>query len=363
MVASAIAISVLLLALLAEWLHARRVRRVAHLAFGPAAAPRPWVRFVPPARAVGLAAMAWGLVTLYQMDPQYRRPKEIPDAALKRILIVLDVSPSMELPDAGEAKDQMRSKRAAKVLMSTLERISLEQARVSVVAFYTKAKPVVIDTRDPAVVKNIVDDLPLDYAFDPGKTALLDGIDEAFKLAKPWRPKSATLILISDGDTVPYTGMPAPPPSIARTLVIGVGDTKAGKFIDGHVSRQAGTTLRQVATRLGGTYYDANDRNIPTQLISDLAGVLPIKDDSAAGRREAAIAATFSGAAITAMTPVLLAIFGTRWRPGRRAREAAEPAARSAAAAATSATASAAAPSPPIARSSPQLHLQGAVHA
>jgi Ca-activated chloride channel family protein len=319
-VASVAAILVLLAVLLAEWLHARKVRRVAHLAFGPSARPQPWVSFIAPARAIGLAAITWGLVTLYQLDPQYRRPKEIHDAALKRILIVLDTSPSMELPDAGEAKDQMRSKRAAKVLMSALDRVSLEQARVSVVAFYTGAKPVVIDTRDPAVVKNIVDDLPLEYAFDAGKTELLGGIDEAFKIARPWREKSATLLLVSDGDTVPYTGMPAIPPSIAKSIVIGVGDAKAGKFIDGHVSRQASNTLRQIATRLGGTYYDANDRNIPTQLIADLSGVLPIKSEQAAGQREAAIVATFAGSAVTAIIPVALALFGTRYKPGRQAR-------------------------------------------
>ena len=346
MVANVAAILVLLAALLAEGLHARKIRRIVHLAFGPTAQPRPWVRFVPAARATGLAAMAWGLATLYLMDPQYRRPKEIPDAALKRILIVLDTSPSMDLPDAGEAKDQMRSKRAAKVLMSTLDRISLEQARVSVIAFYTGAKPVVIDTRDPAVVKNIVNDLPLEYAFNPGKTELLDGIDEAFKIAKPWRAKSATLLLVSDGDTVPYTGMPAIPPSIARTIVIGVGDAKVGTFIDGHVSRQASTTLRQVATRLGGTYYDANDRNIPTQLISELSGVLPIKSDQSAGKREAAIAATFAGSVVTAILPVALALFGTRYKPGRQSRN---PAATTTA--------------PPLSPAPRPLSLQGAAHA
>src|SRR5439155_16905720 len=42
-VANVAAISVYVLVLAAEWLHARRVRRIAHLAFGPNAAPRAWV--------------------------------------------------------------------------------------------------------------------------------------------------------------------------------------------------------------------------------------------------------------------------------------------------------------------------------
>jgi Ca-activated chloride channel family protein len=309
---------VLLLAIVAEWLHARRVRRVAHLAFGPSAAPRAWVSMAPLARAGGIAMMAWGLTALYGIDPKFHRPQEPPAHAQKRILIALDCSPSMSLSDAGDKKDQMRSKRAGKVLMSVLDRVSLDQARVTIIAFYTGAKPVVIDTKDPAVVKNIVDDLPLDYAFDPGKTSILDGIEEAFTIAKPWREKSTTFILISDGDTVPYTGMPPIPPAIARSIVIGVGDARVGKFIDGHQSRQAGMTLRQIATRLGGSYHDANDRNVPTQLISEISGLLPIKEDAAAGRRELAIAATGIGGILVAIVPLALALFGTGWRPGRR---------------------------------------------
>jgi Ca-activated chloride channel family protein len=311
-------VSVLLLAMIAEWLHARRVRRISHLAFGPAGQPRAWVWLAPLARAGGLALMAWGMTALYRMDPKFHRPQEPPAHAQKRILIALDCSPSMDLSDAGDKKDEMRSKRAGRVLMSVLDRISLEQARVTIVAFYTGAKPVVIDTKDPAVVKNIVDDLPLDYAFDPGKTEILAGIEEAFTIAKPWREKSTTFLLVTDGDTVPYTGMPEKPPAIAKSIVIGVGDARVGKFIDGHQSRQAGMTLRQIATRLGGTYHDANDRNVPTQLIEDIAGLLPIKQDEAAGRRELAIAATGVGGTLVAITPLALALFGTAWRPGRR---------------------------------------------
>ena len=319
MVAAMLAgVSVLLLAMIAEWLHARRVRRVAHLAFGPTAQPRAWVWLAPLARAGGLALMAWGMTTLYLTDPKFHRPQESPAHAQKRILIALDCSPSMDLSDAGDKKDEMRSKRAGKVLMSVLDRISLEQARVTIVAFYTGAKPVVIDTKDPAVVKNIVDDLPLDYAFDAGKTSILDGIEEAFSIARPWREKSTTFLLVTDGDTVPHTGMPAIPPAIAKSIVIGVGDARVGKFIDGHQSRQAGMTLRQIATRLGGAYHDANDRNVPTQLIEDIAGLLPIKEDAAAGRRELAIAATGVGGTLVAIVPLALALFGTAWRPGRR---------------------------------------------
>lgn len=319
MVALVAAGSVLLLALLAEFLHARRTRRIAHLAFGPTGRSRAWVLWTIPLRACALAMLTWGLTTLYLIDPKFRRPNEVPDTALKRLLIALDVSPSMQLKDAGEKKDQARARRAADVVMSVLDRVSLEQSRVTIVAFYTGARPVVVDTRDPAVVKNIMADLPLDFAFDPGKTAILDGITEACAIAKPWREKSATLLIVSDGDSVPYTGMPTLPPSIARTLVIGVGDASAGKFIDDHNSRQVAVTLRQLAARLRGSYHDANGRNVPGQLLAALSGMLPIKENWRAGHREAAIVAVAVGGFVVAAVPVALGLFGTSWRPGTRA--------------------------------------------
>jgi Ca-activated chloride channel family protein len=202
--------------------------------------------------------------------------------------------------------------------MSVLDRVALEQAKVTVVAFYNGAKPVVVDAEDPNVVRNILADLPLDYAFDLGKTNLFAGLTEAFNIAKPWREKSATLFVVSDGDTVPEAGMPVPPPSIGRVIVLGVGDSRVGKFIDGHQSRQDAATLRQVAARLHGVYHDGNEKHLPSQFIADLAQALPLREDTKAGKRELAICATAAGAFLVAAVPVALALAGTGWRPGRR---------------------------------------------
>jgi hypothetical protein len=60
---------VVALAALAEWLHARRCRRVTRLAFGPAGAPRRWVG-PPVARVAAMGLLAWGLLTLPLMPPR-----------------------------------------------------------------------------------------------------------------------------------------------------------------------------------------------------------------------------------------------------------------------------------------------------
>ena len=51
--------------------------------------------------------------------------------------------------------------------------------RTTIVAFYTEARPVVLRTTDPEVVHNILDELPMEYAFPAGPTNLIAGIQEA----------------------------------------------------------------------------------------------------------------------------------------------------------------------------------------
>ena len=240
---------------LAEGWHSRRTRRVARLAFGPLGQARVWTRIAPPIRVLALTAMAWGLVTLFFIRPRMANYDKIPEGGYRHLIIAWDVSPSMQLDDggfdSGKQKKRTRAQRGAKVLLSLFERIALDQVRISIVAFFTGAKPVVVDTHDLNVVKNILDDLPLDMAFDPGKTSLIDGIEESVRLAKGWEPDSTTLLIISDGDTVADTGLPKLPPSINKVFVAGVGDPRRGVFIDGHMSRQNARVLRQLAKRLG----------------------------------------------------------------------------------------------------------------
>jgi len=317
MIPETLALAVLVAAALAEWLQARRVRRVAALAFGPAGRPREWTWVAPWLRPAALALLTWGLLTLLVIDPKVAKPKNIPEGGWRHLVIVLDVSPSMQLTDAGPTGGQTRARRAAEILMSVLDRIILQQCRVSVVAFYNGARPVVVDCTDPEVIRNILNDLPLDQAFSVGKTRILDGIKEACDLAKGWKPTSTTMILVSDGDTVPNSGMPPLPQAIGQILVVGVGDARLGKFIDGHQSRQDASTLRQVAARLRGVYHDGNVKHLPSQNLAALAAVLPMKDETKTGRRELALLAVALGAFLVSGLPVALALAGSAWRAGR----------------------------------------------
>ncbi len=317
MVAVGIAILVLVVGLLAEVLHARRVATVARLAFGPAARPRGWARLAPVARALGLAGLAWGLVTLLVIPPQDHQAPALDKNQLRHLVLVLDVSPSMRLVDAGPTNKQSRLARVADLLESFFARAP-EPFRVTVVAVYNGAKPVVVDTLDQEVIRNILNELPMHYAFEKGETRLFDGLTTAAELAHGWNPRSASLMMLTDGDTVPATGMPRLPVAISQVLVVGVGDPRVGKAIDGRNSRQDVSTLRQIATRLGGEYHDGNRKQIGTPSLLQMAQFVEPSPWKRLSLREYALAACAWGASVLALLPVALSRWGTAWRPGVR---------------------------------------------
>ncbi len=326
MVAVLAACAVIILATAAEGLHERRCRKVAALAFGPRRRPALWVDAARPLRVLALGALVWGLVTLLLLAPKPRKAGELAEHEYRHLLLVLDVSPSMRLQDAGPTGKQSRRQRAADLLTSCFERISIDRYRMSVIAVYNGAKPVIVDTTDMEIIRNILNDLPLEYAFKAGPTDIFGGLEEAARLARPWRPHSAVLMVVTDGDTVPATGLPKLPQSISSVVLVGVGDVNAGRSIDGHQSRQDASTLRQLAARLGGTYHNGNDKHLPTNLLMQMTAVAGQSIFDRLTRREYALMAITAGATVLALLPLLLYYLGTSYVPGvplRRPRAAA----------------------------------------
>ena len=315
MVAEITAIAAALMVLIAETLHQRRIRRLSQLVFGPAGKPQGLARAAPWLRVASASALAWGLTTLLLLPPKVHHAAVVDRSKLRHLVLLLDVSPSMALEDAGPSKKQSRRGRAKDLIESFLNRAGAD-FRISVVAVYNGAKPVVVDAIDMEVIRNILGDLPMAWAFDVGNTRLFDGLEEVARIAHPWNPEDATLIVVTDGDTVPASGMPKLPASIDRTLLIGVGDSRAGSFIDGRQSRQDVATLRQTAVRLGGEYHDGNEKQIPSDLVRFVSSSGRGGRFEALTRREYALLACLFGASLLAALPLLLAAFGTSWRPG-----------------------------------------------
>jgi Ca-activated chloride channel family protein len=316
MVALLIALAVVVVVLAAEALHARRTQRVARLAFGPSQRPRGWVYVAPWLKALGLGALVWGMLTLWQLEPKVHAANEIPESEVKHLVLLLDVSPSMLLVDAGPEQNQSRRQRVHTLMQSFFERVQLPEYRTSIVAVYNGAKPVVIDTKDREVIDNILADLPMHQAFTAGKTELFTGLEEVVNIVKDFPPRSTVLMLLTDGDTVPASGMPKMPSSVDDVLIIGVGDPVKGRFFNGRQSRQDASTLRQLAIRMGGTYHDGNTKHLSTTLIRSIAAAETKSVFARLGLREFALVACGVGATIYAFLPLLLHFFGTSWRVG-----------------------------------------------
>jgi Ca-activated chloride channel homolog len=295
----------------AEALHARRVRRVGRLAFGPEQRPRPWTRAVPPLRAACLGAFAWALATLVLMSLGYAQEGPPPvGSRTQHLVFIVDLSPSMSLEDAGPKHAQGRRARAAEVVAAILDRVGGDVS-FSVIAFYANALPVVMQVRDRAVVRNALDDMPLAYALGEGRTDLATSLSQAMDLIQPFGRNSATVLICTDGDTVPLNAPLAAPPSVRRSLVLGVGDTGKGTFIDGHQSRQDPNVLRAVAASLGCEYINVNDRHVATTALEDLVPSPTRGRDL--GLTEVAILVMLVGGLIAALIPAAQQYGGTGW--------------------------------------------------
>lgn len=306
-----IALGVCAVCLLTELIHLHRTKKLSSLAFGPDEKPRPWTRLTIIFKPLAAGALCWGLLTLlpYKGEPKdvSVEAEELAPEDVEHIVIIMDVSPSMYLEDAGDKGLMKRKVRAKEILESMIKRITSRNVRYSLVATFTDALPVVIDSSDKEVISNILE-LPMDQAFAPGKTDLISGVKKAFEIAKDWEPGSCTCILVSDGDTTSETGMPSPPSSVKHFIAAGVGSS-SGAFIDGHQSRQDAISLKRIATRLRGDYEDVNTNHISTKILGDLAGV-QAKEEKKNGPREIALICCGIGSFLLALIPALLNIFG-----------------------------------------------------
>ncbi len=309
-------VAVLIIALGCEWLHSARISRISRLVFGPSERPALWARAAPIARCIAVAGTGWALLTLLAINPKVYKAKTVEETEIQHVVIVLDVSPSMKLEDAGKGGSLSRRRQAFKLMESFFKRVPMDQMRLSLIAVYNGAKPVVVDTRDADVVRNFLDGVDMYTAFDSGKTHLFDGLELAAEISEDWRRESTTIILLSDGDTVPAKGMPQMPKSVKGILVVGVGNPVTGTFLDGKNSKQDSSTLRQIALRLGGNYHNGNEKNLPGETIAHLTSVENESPFKKLTRREYALAALAISTIILAMLPVMLVRFGTLWKPG-----------------------------------------------
>ena len=302
------------LAALAEVLHARRVRRLGRLAFGPAERPRAWTRGVPVARVLAISLGMAALTILIAFDGS-SRAQERKAAALRHVMVLLDVSPSMHQEDGGETGNQKRSTRAAEVLKSVMDRAAGDGVKFSMACFYSHALPLVKACSDRELIWHFADNLPLYMAYRHGKTDLVKSINQAGEMVADFERKSTTLLVLTDGDTVPDSGLKSLPSSVADVILVGVGDSVRGTFIDGHLSRQDSASLSQLARRLGGRYHNGNTKHVPSEWLARLTAPDPRSGKLRLNLRFLAVITLIISADVLCLLPVMLDVFGASWKP------------------------------------------------
>jgi Ca-activated chloride channel family protein len=228
----------------------------------------------------------------------------------------------MYLKDAGPEGKVTRQQRMREEVEAVLMRVGGD-LRYGVVGFYTEARSVVMDARDPELVRNVFDGLPVQYVMKPGSTDLGAAINAAVKVVAPLPEKTVRLVIFTDGDTVPLQPILPRPKSVKDVLVLGVGDPRKGTFIAGHQSRQDAEVLANVARALRGAYYDVNEKHLPTDALGDLVRRTP-PTKSGLSLAQLAVLAMLLGSAVLALLPVALQYFGTGWKVVHRDEAAGE---------------------------------------
>lgn len=86
MVAVTASIFIFLLCMLAETLHAKRVKRVAHLAFGPSGKASSLGQLLPWMRPAAVGLLAWGLITLLSIQPKVYQPDKVKEEEIRHVV-------------------------------------------------------------------------------------------------------------------------------------------------------------------------------------------------------------------------------------------------------------------------------------
>lgn len=311
----------LVFVLACEYVHARRGARLARLAFGPEERSRAWARAVPFYRAATVAGMAWALVYLLLMNSAQAGIQvgleNDPDAGTQEVVLLLDYSPSMFLEDSGKEGLTTRRDRMSQVISSILDRTG-PHVRFTLICFYTKPLPIVRSASDKAIVRNVLNDLPIERAMSPGQTNLGSAVAKALEITRDLTDRPTMLILATDGDTDNPPVIGDSPDGLEDALVLGIGNTKVGMPIDGRLSRQDEDLLEEVAGALDGRYLDVTADHVPASAISQLLSspVSPIKSEWTLLR--IALVLFIVLALLYALLPLAQEYFGSNWRPRKR---------------------------------------------
>lgn len=209
-------------------------------------------------RLVGLWSL-WGCLVVGLARPQFLEPPVEKHVSTRDLLLLVDLSGSMEARDfensSGEAVDRLSA--VKEVLGDFLDR--RQGDRVGLIVFGNAAFVQVPFTQDLEVCRRLLDETQVRMAGP--RTAFGDAMGLGITLFDESEVEHRVMIALTDGND---TGSRIPPEEAARIAsnsditvhVVGVGDPKS--VGEEKLDEEA---LRAVATAASGSYFHAADRD------------------------------------------------------------------------------------------------------
>jgi hypothetical protein len=309
-----ITVLVVLSAVLAEFVHWRRCRRIARMEF---ATPRDGLAVVTVAavaRVVGIALTAPSLLLLWESSSVIRNSMGAvaSEGELDRMIVIMDASKSMNLQDAGPNAKDTRASRARELIYYLVSQAQ-RMPRTTLMAFGDATLPVVYDSKDWDVLSNVLLRQYYTTAFKSDKTNIDHAVQESVEKARDWIPRSTIAVLLTDGESEPTRKSFDVPRSIRHFLVLGVGSKEGRPIGQGlrEVSRLDEENLLRVAKLVGGKYFDATREMPPVDYVHQ---VLPPPPPAVPKktRRDVPLSLFAMGVLILGLTPIALSLVERR---------------------------------------------------
>ncbi len=205
-----------------------------------------------------MLVLGWLLVVLALMRPQQIEPPLHREQPTRDLLLLVDLSASMDTPDftdaAGRTVDRVTA--VKEVLSDFLRR--RQGDRVGVVVFGSAAFPLVPFTTDLALCGKLLDEMQAGMAGP--RTAFGDAIGLGITLFADSPMKRKTMIALTDGNDTASLVPPAEAARIAHDRGITIYTVAIGDPSTVGEDKLDEATLQDVAHSTGGGFFRAMDR-------------------------------------------------------------------------------------------------------
>lgn len=266
----------------------------------------------------GVLLLCWGLAMLALMRPQWVLPPVHHDKPARDLLLLVDLSGSMDTPDFTDASGTKVSRLTAvkQVLDDFLAR--REGDRVGVVVFGNAPFALVPFTADLKLARQMLAEMQVGMAGP--RTVLGDAIGVGINLFAASTAPAKTMIALTDGNDTASGVPPAEAARIAKDKGIVIHAVAVGDPAAAGEEKLDEAALRDVASVTGGGYYRALDREALAEIYRRLDDIEARKVETVSFQPRVELF-WIPLAALALLSMLFQALRLVRW-PRRRAAEA-----------------------------------------